>query len=363
MHLKQYFMSTILDSKEETMKLDSKNMAGSIQRLPDQILQIQKEVGKVKIPAGYKKVSNIVFLGMGGSALGAHCIRSIFGKEIKIPLNIVNNYSVPAFVGKKTLVVAVSYSGGTEEVLSALEKAKKAGAKIIVITSGGALAELARAYRVPALVFGTENNPCGSPRMGLGYTIFGPLAIIAKLGFVKVSNADFKKVVATVKKYDGFFGLEVPEASNAAKQFAHELLRGPVWYIGSSHLSGSIHVAANQMNENAKRFGGYFLIPELNHHLLEGLKFPGSSIGTFVFVESTLNDKRITKRFQVTKDILKQSNVPFLTFLCTEKTPLLQAMEVLVFGSYIGYYTALLGGIDPTAIPTVDYLKAALKSK
>lgn len=356
-------MSTILDNKADIAKLDSRNMAGSIARLPDQIVQIQREAAKIKLPAAYKKATNIVFLGMGGSALGAHCVRSIFGKELRVPLNIVNNYDVPATVSKKTLAIAVSYSGSTEEVLSSLEKAKKSGAMCAVITSGGALAELARAYKIPALVFGTENNPCGSPRMGLGYTIFGPLVLLSKLGFIKFSTSDSKKVLETIKKQELAFGIDVPESVNAAKKFAREILRGPVWYVGSSHLAGSVHVAANQLNENAKRFGGYFLIPELNHHLLEGLKFPGSSIGTFIFIESILNDKRISKRFAVTKDILTQHSVPFLTLLCTEKTPLLQAMEVLVFGSYLGYYTAILEGIDPTAIPTVDFLKAALKSK
>lgn len=352
-----------IDNLNEILALDSMQMSKSIEKLPDQILQISEDVKNVKLPISYKKFKNIVFFGMGGSALGAHCIRSVFEKDLKVPLEIINNYNVPGSVTKDTLVFIVSYSGTTEEAISAFEKTVKKKAKIVVVSSGGKLLETAKKRKIPALIFGTQNNPCGSPRMGLGYTIFGPLFILHRLGAVQSSYIRLKPLVETAKKYIELYGLKSQETSNTAKQFASNLVKGPVWFVSSSHLAGNAHIVANQLNENAKRFGGYFLIPELNHHLLEGLSFPKSDDSAFVFIESGNFDKRILKRFAVTKEILVKNQRQFLTYECNEGEPLLEAVEVLVFGSYLGFYTAMFENIDPTAIPTVDYLKAALKAE
>ncbi|MFA6105185.1 MAG: SIS domain-containing protein [Patescibacteria group bacterium] len=356
-------MQANLDSINEIKRLDSMNMAGSIEKLSNQIKQVHDEVRKIKIPGNYKKFKNIIFLGMGGSTLGAHVIRSVYENELQIPLEVVNGYDIPGTLTKDTLVFAVSYSGSTEETLSALEKARKRKAKIIIITSNGELSKISQKNKIPALIFGTQNNPCGSPRMGLGYTIFGPLLLLIRLKQVKLSGITLDKVVNTAKKYQKLFGPKNGEQKNLAKQFASALLRGPVWYVGSAHLAGSVHVAANQLNENSKRFGGYFLIPELNHHLLEGLTFPAGENETFAFIESDLYDKRVQKRYQVTKNILVRHAKQFLTYRCKEKNKLLETIEVLVFSSYLSFYTAIIEGIDPTAIPTVDFLKLALKTK
>lgn len=354
-------MSSILDSVENIKKLDSQNMLGSLEKLADQIEQIAGEAKSLKLRSAYKKAKKIVFLGMGGSTLGAHCISSVFKNDLKLPLEIVNGYDAPGTVAKDTLVVAVSYSGNTEETLSAFKVAKRRGAMTVAITSGGELARYALANKIPALIFKTDNNPCGSPRMGLGYTTFGPLLILEKLGFIKISSATILAAAAAVRKYQNLFGVQNNNPDNFAKSLASKLSADSVWFVGAEHLSGSAHVAANQFNENAKRFGGYFLIPELNHHLLEGLSFPKSGLGAFVFIESDLYGARVQKRFAVTKEILQKRNLNFFSYQCAEKTGLLQALEVLVFSGYLSFYLAVLEGIDPTAIPMVDFLKDALK--
>lgn len=355
-------MTSILDSIESIKKLDSQNMLGSLMKLADQIDQIASEIKQLKLPASYKKTKKIVFFGMGGSALGAHCISSIFKSELKVPVEIVNGYDAPGTVNKDTLVIVVSYSGGTEETLSALRAAKQRGAKLVVVTSGGELAIISKKNKIPALVFETENNPCGSPRMGLGYTTFGPLLILGRLGFLKISFKDIDGIIRAARRYQDLFGPNSNDRENPAKELVKKMLGDSMWYVGAEHLAGNVHVAANQLNENAKRFGGYFLIPELNHHLLEGLSFPEAGPGTFFFIESNLYGTRVQKRFVVTKEILKKHNINFLTYQCVEKTRLLQSLEVLVLGSYLSFYLAILEGIDPTAIPTVNFLKDALKN-
>lgn len=338
-------------------------MLGSLELLAEQVRQVLRQANAVKIPKQYAASKNMVVAGMGGSTLGAHLLKSVFNAELRLPFEIINHYRLPGFVDKNTLVIVSSYSGGTEEPLAALREAKKRGAKLVIITSGGKLAETAKSFKIPALIFTTENNPCGSPRMGLGYSIAGQLLLFSKVGLIKFSQKNFLDVIKTIEHYNALFGIDQPERNNAAKKLAGQLQNRTAWYIGADHLVGSAHIAANQLNENAKYFGGYFSIPELNHHLMEGLAGPKTNQANtaFVLIESSLYDQRVQKRFAVTKEILQKNKISAIEYVCQEKTPLLQAMECLVLSSYTSYYLALKEGIDPTAIPLVDYFKAALQ--
>lgn len=353
----------MLDDKAKILQLDSKNMLGSIEFLGKQIESVYKEAGAVRLPSGYRKVKNIIVLGMGGSALGSHVIQTLYKTDLKVPLEIIRHYHVPATLGKDTLVIVSSYSGATEEVLSAAKEALKKKAKIIVITSGGKLAGWAKQNKVPALIFTTNNNPCGSPRMGLGYSIFGQIALLANAGILKLSAAEVKNALQTISKFNSLFGVDNPEEKNPAKQLATSLLGKSAWFAASEHLAGNAHIAANQMNENAKRFAGYFAVPEMNHHLMEGLLFPENNKQNikFLLLESGLYDQRVQKRYEITKQILDKNNIGNVAYKCQEKNKLLQACEALVLFSYVSFYSAMLQNIDPTAIPVVDYFKAQLK--
>lgn len=349
----------MLDNLSQIKKLDSQNMLGSLQALSRQVAQIWHEAAGLKFPADYKKVNKIVVCGMGGSAIGADVVRSVFASELKLPVLIVNGYNPPAFVDNKTLVIASSYSGNTEEVESALKQAVAKKAKVVVISSGGSLQASARKNKLPALIFSTKNNPCGSPRMGLGYSIVGQSAIFAKLGFLRVGIKGIALIIKTINKYEAVFGVKNSVKNNFAKQVAEKARERSVWYVASEHLLGNAHVAANQMNENGKRFGGYFALPELNHHLLEGMLNPKSNKDTLLFVllESKLYHPRNQKRYGITKKVLDKNSIQAISYACQEKTKIGQMCEALVLSGYVSYYSALLAGIDPTPIPFVDYFK------
>ncbi len=358
-------MKNILDSIPDIKKLDSQNMLGSLELLGEQVKQVAKLALKLKLPASYRKVDRLVILGMGGSTLGAHVIKTLFFSVLKLPVDIVNGYHVPAFVNQKTLVIASSYSGTTEEPLAALKEALNKKAKVVVITSGGSLAAQAKRYKIPALIFTTENNPCGSPRMGLGYMIAGKLAILAAARLITFGAKEINILITTIVRYQAQFGATIVRGENVAKQAALKTTNCSVWYMASEHLAGNAHIGANQMNENGKRFAGYFLIPELNHHLLEGMKQPKTNTENllFILIESALYDERVQTRYDITKSILQKNNINHLVYRCQEKSLLGQVAEVLLFTSYASYYAAVLEGIDPTAIPFVDFFKVALAKK
>lgn len=354
---------SILDNKTAINKLDSKNMLRSIELLPEQITEIAEQIQNINIPSDYAATKNIIFLGMGGAVLGAHVVKTVFSAKLTVPLEILNHYEPPAYVNEDTLAIISSYSGSTEEALSACQAAHQRHAKVLLITSGGALGELGQKLNLPTFIFHPTKNPCGSPRMGLGYTLFGALLLLVKTQKIILANDELEQAIKTLSTYQKQFSPDVSADSNTAKKLAESMLGRSVWYVGAEHLGGSMHVAANQMNENTKRFAGFFLLPELNHHLMEGMLFPKDNSQTlfFMLVESALYYPRVQERFKITKQILEKNNISYGVYQCQEKTALLQACELLVLGSYVSFYGAMLQGIDPTDIPFVDYFKAALK--
>jgi len=354
---------SILDSRQEIGTLDQMNMLGSIEQLGSQVQQIWNDAQNVKFDDSYRTVKNVIVAGMGGSALGAHIIQTVFKEELAIPVIVIPDYELPNFVNSDTLVIASSYSGGTEETLAAVEDAKKKGAKIAGITSGGKLAEFLKVNNYPAIVFEPTFNPCQSPRMGLGYSIFGQIALFAQAGLLKVTETEYNAVMDTIADAHLRMSVDIEQDKNIAKVLAFEIFSRIPIVMAAQHLEGVAHVFANQLNENAKTYSEYRVIPELNHHLMEGLQFPESNPDNLLYIsiQSDLYDKHNHKRVLLTQQVLEKNNIEYREFVLSRKTQLEQAFELLMLGSYTSFYLALLHNQNPTPIPWVDWFKSELK--
>ncbi len=353
----------VLDSREEIAKLDVNNALGSIEQLGSQVQQIWQDSKSLRFDESYRNVKNVVVAGMGGSALGTHVIQTVFKDELNIPVLVVPDYELPSFVNAETLVIASSYSGTTEETLSAVQDAHKKGAKIAGITSGGKLAEFLRSNNYPTIVFATTYNPCNSPRMALGYSVFGQIALFAQAGLLKVTDVEYNTVLETIAQAHLKMGADVSQENNVAKLLAFEMhARIPIVMV-AEHLEGVAHVFANQINENAKTFSEYRVIPELNHHLMEGLQFPESNTANLLWItiQSQLYRTVNQKRVSLTQQVLEKNHIEYKEYHLTSETKLQQAFELLLLGSYNSFYLAILNNQNPTPNPWVDWFKAELK--
>ncbi len=353
----------ILDDISAIKALDTQNMLASLELLPEQMRAIAHEAETLRLSARHKKARHIVVCGMGGSTLASHVIKALYSDVLPVPLEIINGYDLPRYVGKDTAVMVTSYSGTTEEAIACFKDAVKRRAEVFVLTSGGELQKLARKNGVPSLIFSTDNNPCHSPRMGLGYSLVGQLAFFSALGFIPWRLSEVKNMFMAARHAQERYGVHKNTAANPAKEAALKMAGRSIWWVAAEHLAGSAHIGANQTNENAKRFAGYFIIPELNHHLMEGITHPISNRdhALFILLESGAYDKRIIKRFAVTKDVLEKNSISHISLIASEKKLIHQIVETLVFTSYASFYAALAQGIDPTAIPYVDFFKEQLK--
>ena len=351
-----------LDSLDNIKKIDSKKLVFSIRSFPDQIKQAWREVFEQDIPQSCPLAKNVVVSGMGGSALGGRIVDSLLLDRFRTPIEVVTEYNLPNYVNRDTLVILTSYSGNTEETLSAAREAQNRGAILFAITTGGKLAEFIKSGGISGYVFDPVANPSGQPRMGLGYSITATLAVLARCEFINLLDSEMADVLEDTKKLVSEFDIATPESVNLAKRMAIKLKGKIPLIIASEHLVGSAHAFKNQLNENAKTFSALFEIPELNHHLMEGLKNPYQikELLHFLFLESDLYTKEVQKRYPITREVIEKNSIETSSYFTKGKRKLNQIFEVITFSSFLAYYLAMLYDEDPTPIPWVDFFKENL---
>lgn len=339
-----------LNNLEEIRKLDPKNVYGSTEMLADQCTQIWEDVKKIKFE-DYSGIKNIIICGMGGSAYGGHVSLSLFKNDISLPLYVNSDYDLPAFASKDSLIILTSYSGGTEEVLSCLQKAKDLGAKMIGLTTGGQLKELLS--NSPCLIVDPKFNPSGQPRLGTGYIIVGTMTILSGIGQLKVTDSQIKNSVDSLIQ-------NKENVKNQAVEISKKIYETIPLLISGGIFEGNIHILRNQLNETAKIFSAFAVIPELNHHLMEGLKNPNNKKLISLFFPSDLYDENIKKRLILTKEVIEKNNMEVIEYKPSGQDKISQMLNILAFGGYLSLFTSLLYNQDPSLIPWVDYFKKNL---
>lgn len=352
-----------LDNKEKFEEYDKGKILASIRMLPDQMEQAWSEVNELQIPDSYFNSRNVVICGMGGSALGGRIIDSLLSSRVNIPIEIFTEFDVPYYANKDTLLIVSSYSGNTTETLNALSESELKNADSFIITTGGKLKEVAESKNIPSYVFNPIANPSGQPRMGLGYSIFSILAILSKLKMLHIQDHEVFKLASHLREVIQDFDIESTSSQNVAKNFSRKLQNKIPVIVSSEHLKGVTHAFKNQLNENAKNFAIGFDIPELNHHLMEGLAHPKKAreLLQFVFFESENYKDDVRKRYKVTEDVIQANGYPFNSYVSKTKDSLSEIFEILIFGSFVSFYLAFLNKEDVSEIPWVDYFKAKLQ--
>ncbi len=357
--------TSILEDRAAISAVDKSNVLGSVEQLSDQVQHVWDTARSVHIDPSFRDVDNVVVAGMGGSALGTHVIQTVFKDELRLPVLLVPDYSLPRFVNQRTLVIASSYSGATEETIAAAQDALKKGAKVVGITTGGTLAELLAEHSCPTLVFEAKYNPSNQPRMALGYSVFGQIALFAQTGLLSITDDLYQSVLQAIASMHLKASVHVPQADNIAKLLAFQMVsRIPIVTV-YEHLEGSGHVFANQLNENAKTYSEYRVVPELNHHLMEGLKNPDTNALNllYVLIKSNLYQPNNSLRMDLTAEVLDQNHIEHTQLALESHTKLGQAFELITFGAYANFYLAMLYNQDPAPIPWVDWFKGELKKR
>ncbi|PIQ72554.1 hypothetical protein COY13_00260 [Candidatus Roizmanbacteria bacterium CG_4_10_14_0_2_um_filter_36_35] len=353
-----------LDDVKKIIELQSGNLViKSIDNLPQQLKQSLKESYEVEFPEDYKKISSVVVCGMGGSRFPSYIIKELFKEQFTVPYLFNDDYDLPGFIDHNTLIILSSYSGTTEEVLVCGEKAVEKGAKICGLTAGGDLKLFLEKNKFPYYLINPVYNPSGQPRIGFGYFFGGQLGMVLKLGLIREDKEKVEQAINSLSLLIKNFKIDVKKNNNSIKQLAEKIYQKYPYYIVSEFLTGVGNSIANQTNETAKSISAFRIIPELNHHLMEGLKYPDKlkEILTFVFFFSKLYSPKIQKRFSITKEIVEKNSIQTIWYELEGKNKIEQTLELMAIGSYLSMYLSVLYEQDPKVIPYVDYFKERLK--
>ena len=347
-----------LDNPQLFKQYDPEGMLTHLHQMPQLCQEAWQRAMNFNLPPDYASVDRVVVLGMGGSAIGGVLVAGLVLSEAKLPIIVCRDYEPPAFTNARTLVIASSYSGNTEETLAAFNKALKTEAKKLAITTGGKLKTLAEEKKMPIFSFDYQ----AQPRAALPYSVMPILCFLHRLGFIANKSQDVTETVAVLRQLSLEIKEDVPQSRNPAKQLASMLYNHlPVVY-GSGITSEVARRWKTQLNENSKAWAFYEVFPELNHNAVVGYQFP-KELATRIMVVllgSTQLPERIKLRYQITCQLLERAGVSYQIVEGQGKYPLSQIMSLVLFGDYTSYYLAMLYKTDPTPVKAIDFLKEKL---
>lgn len=348
-----------LDDGKVFKEQDPQGMGELIYQFPEQCEKAFDIGMKAELPPLKQKPAQVVLFGMGGSAIGGDLVRSLLESEMEIPFLVLRDYTPPAFVGPQTLVLASSYSGNTEETLNAYDIAKKKGAQIIAITSGGELDKNAAADGFPLVTI-----PGGiMPRAALGYSFVPILLILQRLGLCNDKTAEFKEMVGLIKKMRDKLSTGAPAAGNQSKQLAEHFYGKIPCIYGSQPWKAVVATRwKGQMNENAKNTAAWNAFPELNHNETVGWEAPPAVTKQIavVILKDREDSPKMQKRMEATATIMRGHAGGIDEVWSSGDSVLARMFSLIHIGDWASYYLAILNGIDPTPVKSIDYLKGQL---
>lgn len=354
-------MTASLDDPAVRQRLDTDGTYERIHGLPEQCLEAWQASKDLSLDAGYRIVDKLVVAGMGGSAIAGDFFQAITQGESPIAVTVVRGYDLPAWVDGRTLVIACSHSGNTEETLSVFEKALQTSARKLAITTGGRLGELAEAKGVPTLAYTYPNVP----RDAFGHGFIRLLAVGRALGMLEVDDERIGASVGEMQRQRQAIEDSVSEPENPAKKTARSFEEVIPLTIGAGIMTPVARRWRTQMNENADVFAFWDELPELDHNLVVGLRHPAELLKSTrpVFLDHGSLHPRVRLRYDLTIEIFEGAGIRCQRIVFPQADPLAAQLCALHFGDFVSYYLAMLKGTRPVEIDSINWLKEQLASR
>ncbi len=344
-----------LDDLRQIREIDSEGMLEHVAALPRQCRAAWQMTRHLELPAAVRQAKQVVIAGMGGSAIGGDLATAVAAGRSSVPGHVHRDYNLPLYADAATLVISCSYSGNTEETLSAFETAEQRGCPVVAITTGGELGRLAREKHVALISFDYPSQP----RAALGYMFVSVLAVLEAVGATGNLNADVDEAVNLLEERRSLLGPETPQDQNQAKQVAaHMSGRVPV-IVASGPLAPVARRWKTQCNENGKNLAYFEELPEMDHNALAGTHFGAAAREQirFVFLNGEAAHDRNRARLEYTQQILEEQGLHCLQIGVPGRSVLAQMLAAVQLGDYASCYLAVLNGTNPTTIDDIAGLK------
>ena len=349
---------SVLDQPNEWIRIDPMAMRTHLEEFPDQVRSAFLSVSESDIPCP-ARIESVVVCGLGGSAIGGDLARSIAGEDLKKPFAVHRDYGIPPFAGESTLIIACSYSGNTEETLSAYDQARQVKATRVCITSGGELESRAQEDGCCIIPL-PQGLP---PRAALGHSLFSLLGVMQAMQLVPDMAVSVRETVDLLKALKLKYGFQKPLSENIAKEIAQSLHGKIAAIYGSDAIMGSTALRwRSQIEENAKTLALHHSLPEMNHNELVGWLCPEAVLARVgvVFLRDMWDHPQVQRRFELTKEIISGKAGSIREVWSEGDSRLARVLSLIYLGDYVSLYLAYLNSIDPTPVDVIDYLKREL---
>jgi glucose/mannose-6-phosphate isomerase len=303
--------------------------------------------------------AGLVVAGMGGSAIGGALARAALGDHATRPIFVTRAYGLPPWTTPDTMVLCASYSGDTEETLACYESAGALGARRTVVTTGGRLAEMARADGVPVIPM-----PGGfQPRAAVAYLTVAALEVAALSGAGPRLTSEIDVAASHTEQLVAEWGPDAPEDS-LAKEIARSLLGTTPVVVGAGLTTPVAYRWKSQINENAKQPCFWSELPELDHNELAGWE-GAQDVGRFsaVFLDDSDAHPRVKARMELTEQMIAPTASASFRLETRGQTSIERVISLVLLGDLVSIYLAALRGVDPGPVKALDELKSALAKR
>ncbi len=348
---------TVLDQPSKFKAIDKSDMLLLCEKLPVFCKDAIKLAEKMRITC--KGLKNVIIVGMGGSAIGGALLKGWLSDRAAVPIEICRDYVLPAYANRNSLVVAVSYSGETEETLSAFAEAVRRRCVIVTISSNGHLQEFSQKLKLSYMKI-----PIGfPPRAAIAYTFFPLVVLMKKLGIAQGVDEEIEEALQVLGKTSKENALQTPLQTNLAKRLASQLKDTIPAVYGFGHYGAVAQRLKCQFNENSKTPSKFEVFTELNHNEIVGweTKKPITRLFSIILIRDPEETSEIRKRIETTKQIVAPKVSKILEIHAKGKHKLAKMLSAMYVGDFVSIYLAVLNGVDPTPTKTIVQLKQELK--
>ncbi len=352
----------ILDDENRIKSIDSDDMYKFLMNMPESCAEMLDVAKKFQLSHGIEEFRNILICGMGGSGIGGNLVRDLLYDKIPIPIIINRSYNIPAFVNKKTFMIVISYSGNTEETLSAFAEGIKRECKIVGLSSNGKLIEYCKKLGIEYIKVPTEIQP----RAAIPYLFIAILMILQKSKIISDFSQDLEETITILKNLRNELFIKSPLNNNLAKQIAIGIMGSiPMIYATSGYGSLARRMKC-QINENSKNPAHWDEFPELNHNEVVGWEVTSNitQISCAILLRTQDENEVINNRIEITKNIILKDKVKEVFEIWSRgKSKLAKMFSLLFIGDFVSYYLAILKGVNPTPVKSISELKKKLKER
>lgn len=369
---KESRLSLVLDDWERLNSIDKDGMCTLLEKFPEHCEDAIKRANKLTIPKkvrisgklSYKfmKPDKIVIVGMGGSAIGGNLLKDWLRSTLHMPIEVCRQYTLPAYVDNHTLVLAVSYSGNTEETLSCFVEAIEKRCMIIAISSDGVLQEFSERVGIPFIKL-PKDYP---PRSALAYLFFSLVVSLYKLKMLSSLYEEVDEVITILKEIKEIIKPANPIINNPAKKLALSIQKSIPLIAGFGFYESVALRMKTQFNENSKTPAKVELFPELTHNEVAGWTGLLELTKNFsvILIRDEKEPQEIRTRIEATKELVFNKRAAKVVEIWSKgRGKLAKMFSIMYMGDFTSFYLAILYGFNPTPVAIIEQLKGRLNEK